>query len=248
MKRIIFALFLPVLFFQALPSFAFGSKTEEAASEYNSGNYRKAYELYYAEALRSDGAKAWYNAGNAQYQLKNKSEAMFCYIKAFLLSPRDKYINANLSAVFSDTKQIFYHSGFGGMIERGWYYLSVREIYGTALFYFWLACFSGCGLLLFRNPRAVSCIRELLLCFIILFCAAFAWYGLRLGSGRYVSAGIVKAEVRTVIQSGPGPGFAVIAELPDGMLVKILKEDKEFYEISASGVRGWISKKNLLSL
>lgn len=68
-----------------------------ADSAYNAGNYQQAVELYQGVMLDAGtSAGAYYNLGNAYYQLGDLGNARLCYERARRLDPRNGDINNNL--------------------------------------------------------------------------------------------------------------------------------------------------------
>jgi len=234
-----------LLMFLALPAFAGSDDSAKYNELYKNEDYQGAYEGY-ASMLKKDrnNPDVWYNAGNALYRLNRAGDAIYAYVKAFTLNPRDSDIRFNLEFAMRQTGQNFVPDGTPKSLYYLFYYLSDGELRAAAAVFFWLAVLFG-SLYFFIGGTACRYAVKTAVVSASLCVFSLVWFGARYHSQFSGNVGVVTEKAGVRIYSGPGDNFKDCASAPEGMIVKIMNDsDGDYYEIGLQkdGVSGWALK------
>ncbi|MBO4556826.1 MAG: hypothetical protein J5706_08705 [Elusimicrobiales bacterium] len=247
-KNILSALAFAIMFSMPFlqPQNLYAADSMAALNElYRSENYEEAYKGY-ADALSKDirNPGLWYNAGNALFRLNRHGDAVYAYLRAFMLAPRDPDIRFNLEYSMRVTGQPFVPEGTPKAFYLMFYFLSGQELKAFMLLLFWAGMAAACAALKLDGKMKTYMIRTFISVFLMLaMCGGWAWarhYSLFSSSSAVITApGGIK------LLSGPGENFRECASAPEGRIVRILNSaDDNYYEIGldAEGISGWAIK------
>lgn len=225
------------------------SELSEFNDLYKNGRYEEALEGYKGViAQQPANPRALYNAANALFRLNRQGPAILYYSRAFALDPRSTDIRANLDYALRQTGQTLVPDAVPAALHYVYYLLSDTELRAAALLFFWLACLVGAaGFLLDGSPsgKAAGSAAGV---FAALLLLSLAWYGARVTTSPFSSAGVVVKAGGARMLSGPGDNFKTYASAPEGRLVRILDStDDNYFEIGLQkeGIKGWALKSEI---
>jgi tetratricopeptide (TPR) repeat protein len=237
-----------LLLFQAAfttPAEAF----QKAEALYQEERYQEAIEIY--ESIRSTGvedAVLYYNLGNAYFKRGRLGLAIVSYERALKLMPGDEEIRANLA---------FAEDLVSGGVEPPPLPLVVSwvvTLYQRALPDFLsrtlsLAfCLGGVCFSVFLVDRWPS-LRTPALAVLAGSGIVALSAGACLIAKNHAQSNRIEAVVVTenaYVRSGPGESSPRLAEIHEGLKVRILGEREGFFQISlASGLTGWVPREQV---
>ena len=212
---------------------------------YRSEQYEEAYKNY-AESLKKDirNPVLWYNAGNALYRLNRHGDAVYSYLKAFMLAPRDADIRFNLEYAMRVTGQPFVPEGTPKSFYLLFYLFSGQEMKAMAIVFFWAAMAAACAALKLEGKAKKYSLRTCAAAFSLLAVIG-GWAWARHYSQFSSSSAVITSSGGIKLLSGPGENFRECAAAPEGRIVRILSSsDENYYEIGldAEGISGWAIK------
>ena len=219
---------------------------KKANNLYHEGAFDKAREIYekIIDKKNTNNADIFYNLANCYFKMNNVGKAVLNYKRAFLLNPRDKLINDNLSFARGFIQ-------FKDEDARNWYirkaeeilsYITKDELYICSLFFFLLIIMCRMFLLLFTMSKMLKRLSILLgvLFFISLSTLVIKYSPLLIPYDAVIIA--EGAEVRY----GPSTTDKVAFRLTAGIEVLLKSEKDDWVKISLhSGKEGWIKKSSL---
>jgi tetratricopeptide (TPR) repeat protein len=245
---LIFALFCTMFTFFPQPlvanSDSASTKINRGNELYLTGNFKEAIALY--ESVREEGFQNGYlsfNLGNAYFRTDQKGKAIFNYIEAQRLLPREDQIRANLDFTLSKTEDrlmpknenavtaLFFWANDLNLREHGCLVLSLNLI-------FWLSMIAWH----YQPISALDIVRKTALGFLLLsICGA----GIRFYFDSQEQLAVVLTKTIQVVSS-PGAEAKTLFELHEGAVIKILDHQGEWEKVSmGSGKTGWTRNDSL---
>ena len=241
-KLIIFTLLITALFLSGIQS---GSAFEEANAGYESGEYRKALEIYLKIAEVTPNWKVFYNIGNSYFKLGDMVRAKISYLKADRLNPGHLSIRQNLDIVeemLNTTIRLPGPDFLGKVlmkIERAVTINALSVILIVILLVFTFFLFR-----LIRKGRTKRAVYGIIIS-LILFFSVFFYHSLRINNFRNNRIGVVVTP-GAQLRSGPGTGNTVLFEISPGVTVKIIDANREWVQVTASPeIAGWLEVRNI---
>ncbi len=231
---------------------AVGSPTEmfrRAEQAYQQESYQEAIRTY--EEMRSAGIEdgtLYYNLGNAYFKAGHLGLAVVNYERALKLMPGDEDTRANLSfarELLSDEVQ-----EPPLPLAIGWVVDLYQRMRPNLLAEILAVCFLLGGaamtvLLSERWPALRSASMGVVITCVVLTAVA----GGSLAAKLHTAATRVEAIIVTenaYVRSGPGETSPRLAEIHEGLKVRVLGEREGWLQISlASGLTGWIQKDQI---
>ncbi len=209
---------------------------------YQNKQYNEAINIY--DRLVAEGyanGHLYYNLGNAHFRLGETGHAIYNYLKAKTLIPRDKDLDANLKSAFQETTD------------------HLEEKHANNILFFWLNDFnfqesiqalviinlifwiSLAGWIYFRTGFW-DLARKTMLCLLIL--AAITAVAKYHANTRSIY-GVVLAKTAD-IQSTPEPDNVTLFQLHEGAVVSITEKKDDWYKIELPDEKkGWIKKESI---
>lgn len=240
----------PVVILLLQATFATPSdRFREAEALYQKERYTEAIEIY--EAMRASGVEdgvLYYNLGNAYFKSGRLGLAILSYERAWKLLPGDDDLRANLA---------FARSLVSGGVEPpplplaiGWGVDLYQKVSPGALaqalsLSFLLGGVAASLLLLDRWPRARTpgCGALSAAGLVALLAGASLVAKVRAESTR--TEAIVVAE-NAYVRSGPGESSPRLAEIHEGLKVRVLGEREGFLQVAlANGLTGWVPREQV---
>ncbi len=218
------------------------SSLAEANTQYQTGDFKQAAELYEGviKAGSASGA-VYYNLANAYFRLGRKGKALVNYERALGLLPRDRNIRWNLDilrSVLQDRVEIENEALIFDFIHRINGYLSVDEtaaLFSLVLFMFFLAIFLATYL-----PKAGLAAQVFLVPCLI---AAAVLFGFKYAEVKDPRAVVLDKEVYTYY--GPSERETKAFLLHEGAEARVLDESKDWIYLGLKNKNaGWIRKKS----
>ncbi len=209
---------------------------EDARRAYDHGALTKARNAY--RRLLHAGyclPQVFFNLGNTLYRSGAFGEAILAYRRAWILSPTDPDIRANLRFAMSHAKSLTprYNAAF-----RLLFTLSLRSWLVVFLVSYWLSAGLATLLLLLKGNR-YALRRLLIISLISLFLAMpgiVAWLDILF----IHPEAVVVSPKNTKVYFAPSTGATVHFEAPSGSIVKILDNCPGWLHITTAGKRGWL--------
>ena len=213
---------------------------------YESGRYAEAAQAY--QQLADQGhrdSSLYYNLGNSHYKHGDLGRAIFNYLRAERLAPRDTDVQANLEVARGQTVDLF-DSGEGapliGLVARAhtWFTLNETAI-GTLGLWFILGSLLA-GLLLDRRGTSrrvpISYAAAVLA---VLLTAGVLSLGTRLYSESTNRTAVVVAE-EVDVASGPGSQYITEFTLHSGAEARLLETRANWVRLALPGrqLQGWV--------
>ena len=222
---------------------------ERAEVLYQNERYLEAAESY--EAMRGQGLEdgaLYYNLGNAYFKAGRLGRAILNYERALVLMPGDAETRANLTfanELIADTVEPsplpllirwavdFYRHLSPGIAAR---ILSVSFL------------LTGVTVTLLIVDRW-SGLRSFVLVSVVAFGSVSFVSGIVLATKLITVSKIVEAVVlaeNAYVRSGPGDGNPRLAEIHEGLKVRVLSHREGWYQVSlANGLTGWTQQDNV---
>jgi len=205
---------------------------------YLTGNFNEAIALY--ESVRKEGFQNGYlsyNLGNAYFRAGEKGKAIFNYIEAQNLLPREDQIRANLNFALSKTEDrlmpskenavtaLFFWTNDLNLKEHACLVISLN-------FLFWLSMIAWH----YQPLSVLDTLRKIVLGFFLLsICGA----GIRFYFDSQEQLAVVLSKTIQVVSS-PGAEAKTLFELHEGAVIEILDQQGDWEKISmGSGKTGW---------
>lgn len=229
--------FLFFLFFCLLSLLAVQAQNDFEAGNaaYQNKEWAKAAD-YYRKAAQNglNNAQLWYNAGCAEWQNGTKALAALYFLRSARIDPRDADLRHNLKLILGEQPEASFQETLLSL-------LSLNELLILTLILNWGFFLF---LLFFLKTR-----KEFLAWTAGIFLLGFIIIGAATGAAVYDRVKTPQAVIlpeKVTVYSGPGRDFTDCAQLPQAGLVKVIKNQDDWCEISfASGQRGWIRSEEL---
>lgn len=217
----------------------------QANNVYNEGKFEKAREMYEKLIFEKNvvSAEVFYNLANCYFKMNDLGKAILNYKRAFMVHPRDKLINDNLSFArglvkykVEDTRNWYIRKG-----EEILSYITEDELHICSLLLFSMIVIFWI-LVLFTKSKIVKRLTTLLyiLFFISIGAVVFKHFPLSTAHEAVIIAD--EAEVRYGPTSTDKIAFRLIA----GIEVILKSEKDDWVKIGLhSGKEGWINKTSL---
>lgn len=224
--------------------------TEQAQTAYDNGRYDEAVKLYEKLAERSPGDPALlYNLGNAYAHTNQRGMAIWRYLQALRLEPRDRDLRFNLERLAPDISQ---QLAIAPIPPINWIYqlFTANEwtaMAGTAAI---LAMTLG-ALYFFRlyRTRLANPARTLILALLAFAAVAYPFAFTHYNYDDDAWRGVV-VEENTVAHAGPSLNQTETDRLPVGTVLRILEKTQAgWIKFSYAGGRmGFVEQNRVRSL
>lgn len=215
----------------------------QANIHYQNKQYNEAIKIY--DRLLAGGyanGHLYYNLGNAHFRLGETGQAIYNYLQAKTLIPRDKDLDANLKSAFQETTDHLEEKNANNILFIWLSDFNLQEsIQALAMInlIFWIAL---AGWIYFRTGFW-DLARKTLLCLLVLAAlTAVAKYH----ANTHSITGVVLAKTAD-IKSTPEPDNVTLFQLHEGAVVSIIEKKDDWYKIELPDEKkGWIKKEALL--
>jgi tetratricopeptide (TPR) repeat protein len=230
---------LPVLLLVQLVALNPAESYNEANHLYEEGDYSEAIELYEDALGSARDSRVLYNLGNAYFKAGRVGKAVVNYRRAWVLSPRDPDIRANLDFARSyraDRVDVGSNPPIV-LLVRIVRYFSIQETLAAAsiLFVSALVLLSAAAV---RRRPALGCAS---LCLFIIFLYLLISWGSWRAVLRSRNAVVVVPEVTAY--SGPGTEYREVLQVHDGLEARIRDERHGYVLIQIpGGLGGWVEE------
>jgi tetratricopeptide (TPR) repeat protein len=226
-----------------------GDAFHRAEQQYQEQNYQGAIETYDAiRALGVEDGALYYNLGNAYFKAGHLGRAILNYERALRLMPGDEDARANLAfanELLSDSVEPLPLPLVIGWVVDLYQRLRpglLAEILSLA---FLIGGAATTFLLLDRWPSLRTAAVSALVTAVVLAVVSGASLTAKLYSATHLIEAIVVTE-NAYVRSGPGESSPRLAEIHEGLKVRLLGEREGFAQVSlANGLTGWIPKDQL---
>ena len=212
----------------------------DANSLHSNGEYQKAIEIYdQLLARKKNVGELHYNLGNSLFRNGELGKAIFHYIKAKELLPRNADVKFNLNYARSkatdkiDSQKSFFSNPGSAFKKIELLFLTVV----TSLV-FWISM----GVLLFRKNYYLGWIRNISLISMII--SVSLWVMVELDQKNPIVVTSKKAHVYSTIGKNAIKLFT-LHEGAEGNLVEMIEDKWALFEL-ADGKKGWIEKAKII--
>jgi tetratricopeptide (TPR) repeat protein len=231
---------------------AVGSPTEmfrRAEQAYQQENYQEAIQTY--EAMRSAGIEdgaLYYNLGNAYFKAGHLGLAVLNYERVLKLMPGDEDTRANLSFARELLSDEVAEPPLP--LAIGWVVDLYQRLRPNLLAEILAVCFLLGGaavtvLLSERWPALRSASMGVVITCVVLAAVGGGALVAKLHTAETRVEAIIVTE-NAYVRSGPGETSPRLAEIHEGLKVRVLGEREGWLQISlASGLTGWIQKDQI---
>ncbi len=212
---------------------------DEANRLYEEGDYAGAISLY-EEALDSvRDSRVLFNLGNAYFKMGRLGKAVLSYRRAWLLSPRDPDIRANLEFArsYRADKVNQEMNPLIALLTSFVRFFSAREasMAASVLFFICLALLSVATV---RRDRRFGYAAAAVFVVFLYFFVCFAAWRITLGSRAAV---VVVSEAKAY--SGPGTEYREVLRIHDGLEVRIREARHGYVLVQVpGGLGGWVEE------
>lgn len=221
------------------------SDFETANNFFRDKNYDKAIELYETIAARGvESAPLYFNLGNAYFRTGDLGHAVLYYMKARKLDPGDNDILANLEFAKQYTNiqmEGVKLNPITSFMESlvGPYRLSLLAWVSSAffiLFFILLSLRYGLGI---RNP-----VLRVSIVTVLIFLLVSSWLTTYKYRNDYLTQRAVIIAEECPVTTGPSDESDIELEAAPGLVVEILSESGDYYNVLFENKRrGWIKKE-----
>ncbi len=218
----------------------------QANDLYRQGEYEKAKDIYEKLVFEKniDSAELFYNLANCYFKTDNLGKAVLNYKRAFMIDPRDKLINDNLSFArgfikfkVNDTRNWYIREG-----ERILSYITLDELQVVLLILFLMIVILRLCLLLVKKGKIL---KRMSLFISIIFLISISALILKI-SPLFSAPEAVITSAGADVRYGPSTADKVAFRLSEGIEVIITSENNKWYKILLkSGKEGWIKDSSL---
>ncbi len=211
----------------------------QANSEYESGNYFQAIELYKQALQNAKHANIYYNLGNAYFKTGQNGLAIKNYRLANFLKPRDPDIKHNLlyARTFRPDKVNIINNPLASLAERIFHYLSLFEAQTLSAIIIIISAFLIAAYVITRRRLFIYVTAGLALLVTLCFLSWAIW-----ASDMHRQPAVITAAEISVL-SGPADDYREIIKLHDGAEAYIRDERSGYYLIQLpGGIGGWTKK------
>lgn len=220
---------------------------DRANADYQNQKFDSAVEEY--RQLLQQGIRhgaVYYNLGNAYWKKGERGNAILYYERALRLLPRDEDVRANLSYAKGEIvvggKSQTETKGFLEKIAEVFTgKVTLRELaMVTVVFYWILIGFFLLWVALLPQRTLSKPWLVTLLTFSILLAGliGFKEYDL-------AQAAAVILQKEAVLRAGPGDDFQAQATLPEGLVVRIVRQSKGWIEVRLGDLQGWVLQNSI---
>lgn len=222
-----------------------GGKFQEANAYYRASDFSKAAQLY-QELVREYPRVAvfYYDLGNANVKLGEKSEAILAYEKALRLAPRDRDIRHNLNYVRGqleyrvEDNRNWYLKATDAVLAR----FTEREIKFSALVFIFIFLVSGMVYFLFRQRVFWGGGRKFLFVLALIFIALAVWKHVQ---GNMMNDAIVMAK-ECEARYGPSEHDQVAFRMGEGIKVVVMDRREDWSRVLlTNGESGWVRNSDI---
>ncbi|MFH1353483.1 MAG: tetratricopeptide repeat protein [bacterium] len=226
------------LFFFAAFSFADDFQVfKEANKLYESQNLQGAVSKY--SALLKNGYVNWqifYNLGDCYFRLNDLPKAHLYYLKAQRQNPRAADVKYNIEITRKALNLPARPSGFLVSFIK---FFSLKEFKIIVTVIFWLVM--GGATFYIITKREVLAWSAAFLFIIEIFFAVSLF-----AKSRYEEPGRWAVSLAGGnLMSGPGSGYKVIAQIPEGLEVEVFERENGWAFLSVPENRGWLEEENI---
>ncbi len=200
-----------------------------AGRAYNSGDFKKALEMY--QAMNAKGPGVWFNIGNCFFALQNYPQAIVSFKRAQREAPSAlvRAIDQHMQASYQQLGKQNDQNWFLSTIEP-WAYISPPFLYQLLFLISWYALW----LVIIRRRK----IRFHLFFLITLFLLLMLFGSILLVHYYAHTKGIVIKESRLL--AGPHEQYDVLKDLFLLEDVRITEARKDWYKVTTQNHTGWV--------
>ena len=223
-----------LLVFLSMP--VLGQTPQSAEAYYKAGDYQAAQSLYETQTQQQPHrAELWFNLGNTYYRLGYKGKAIWAYLKARQLQPRDKELNANLALVRSQVVGSSDRHTLNKLTLPEWSFIV-------------LICLTLLNTLVISKRKGWlkgELVHNLFYCLaVITFMFSLAW-GYTCYQTFYIVRGVaITNEIE--VKSGPDSGMSRLFVMSEGTEVRVLEKTTGWIKIQLqNGYAGWVTVSDI---
>jgi len=212
-----------------------------ASQAYKSDNMAEAIEIYTGIIEQGyESSELYYNTGNAYFRNGEMGKAILYYRRAWLLSPRDPDIAANLEFAINTSGALVPHHTLAVTLL---YKLPLPQWIGLAVGAYWMM--AVLLILYLVTSRRVIFLRLLIptgAVLLVSLAGIACWYQLY-----HTPEAVVISRTQEAL-------FAPLADstahfsIPEGSIIRIQESSKQWVKISCDGKSGWIPKTSCLEI
>lgn len=215
---------------------------DQANADYQNQKFDSAIEEY--RHLLQQGIRhgaLYYNLGNAYWKKGERGNAILYYERGLRLLPRDEDIKANLSYAKGEIAiEGKIHAESKGFLEKiaevftG--KIALRELVTVTVAFYWILI--GFLLLWVALAPQRTLFKPWLVTLLTFSILLAGLTGLKEYDLAQAAAVILEKEV--VLRAGPGDDFQAQATLPEGLVVRIVRQSKGWIEVRLGDLQGWV--------
>jgi len=215
---------------------------DQANADYQNQKFDSAVEEY--RQLLQQGIRhgaVYYNLGNAYWKKGERGNAILYYERALRLLPRDEDVRANLSYAKGEiVAEGKIRTEAKGVLEKiaevftG--KIALRELVTVTVVFYWILI--GFLLLWVALVAQRRALKPWLTALFTLWILLAGLTGLKEYDLARAAAVILQKEA--VLRAGPGDDFQAQATLPEGLVVRIVRQSKGWIEVRLGDLQGWV--------
>lgn len=220
---------------------------DQSNADYQNQKFDSAIEGYHH--LLQQGIRhgaIYYNLGNAHWKKGERGNAILYYERGLRLFPRDEDISANLNyakgEIVTEGKIQTESKGFLEKIAEVFTgKTSLRELVAVTVIFYWiLIVFLLLWVALMAQRKTL---KPWLTALFALWILLASLTGLKKYDLDRPTAVVLEKEA--VLRAGPGEDFHVQATLPEGLLVRIVRQSKGWIEVQLGDLQGWVVQNSV---
>jgi len=210
---------------------------KEANKLYENRNWQGAVSKY--TALLEEGYENWqifYNIGNCYFRLNDFPKAHLYYLKAQRQKPRSADVKYNIAITREALNLPARQNGFLVSFIK---FFSLGEFKIIVTVIFWLIMLGAIFYIITKREFLAWAAS-------FLFIIEIFFAGSLFAKTRYEEPGRWAVSlVGGNLMSGPGNGYKVIAQIPEGLKVEAFERENGWVFVSIPENRGWLEKENI---
>ncbi len=226
-----------LFFFVAFSSADDFTVFKEANKLYESQNLQGAVSKY--SALLKDGYVNWqifYNLGNSYFRLNDLPKAHLYYLKAQRQRPRAADVKYNIEIT---RKALNLPDRQGGFLVSFIEFFSLKEFKIIVTVIFWMIMSGATFYIITKREFFLWAAAFLFIIELFFSVSLFA-------KTRYEEPGRWAVSLAGGnLMSGPGSGYKVIAQIPEGLKVEVFEREDGWVFVSIPENRGWLEEENI---
>ncbi|MEN8221909.1 MAG: SH3 domain-containing protein [Acidobacteriota bacterium] len=245
MKRIILIFSLIFALSVSVSPVSFKTEFSKANSFYERGDFKGALDSYLKIESSISNWKLFYNIGNTYFKLGDLVRSKIYFLKAKSFEPFNESIEKNLD-IIERALNNHIHLPDPGFISR---LLKKIESFITidllsVLLIFLLLLFAFFEFMIIKKGRGKKLVYSILISLIMVITIS-SYHMLRVNDFNKNKFAVVIVR-DSKLRSGPGTGNTVLFDISPGVTVKIIDNNRDWVQITASPeIAGWIEKGNI---